>query len=201
VFFLFDPRYACGLEGYLRAWGILVGDDRIVDPSPTGQLMGRGASTPLVNRYGVHPITRQFRQPTYFELARSVRPWNLYNGNAERIVLAFSGEQSWAESDLLSTQISQDASDMAGPVPIALAARLEITGLHPMNPRSAPPARGARRPEAMSAAGATANESRLVVFGDLTLPTTATSRHGNGKLFMNCVAWLAQDETDRVLGI
>jgi len=199
VLFLFDPRYACGLEFYLRAWGVLVGDDRVVDPSPTGQLMGRGASTPLVNRYGVHPITRQFRQPTYFELVRSVRSWNLYNGRAERIVLAFTGEQSWAESDLISSQISFDANDMAGPVPIAVAVRLEVTGLNPEDESAistSKPGEARVDPEALSSAGAAAaNESRLVVVGDSEF---ANNRNfpdmGNGNLFMNCVAWLAQDE-------
>ncbi len=199
VLFLFDPRFASGLEGYLGAWGIQVGDDRVVDPSPTGQLMGRGPSTPLVNRYGVHPITRQFRQPTYFELVRSVRSFNFYNGKAERIVLAFTGEQSWAESDLTNAQISQDANDMMGPVPIAMAARLEIGGLHPEDESAlgtAKPEEARVDPEALSAAGATAaNESRLVVFGDSDF---ANNRNfpdmGNGNLFMNCVAWLSQDE-------
>ena len=187
------------MEFYLRAWGVLVGDDRVVDPSPTGQLMGRGASTPLVNRYGVHAITRQFRQPTYFELVRSVRSWNLYNGRAERIVLAFTGEQSWAESDLISSQISFDANDMAGPVPIAVAVRLEITGLHPEDEpaiSTSKPGEARVDPEALSSAGAAAaNESRLVVVGDSEF---ANNRNfpdmGNGNLFMNCVAWLAQDE-------
>jgi len=199
VLFLFDPRYTCGLEGYLRSWGVFVGDDRVVDPSPTGQLMGRGSSTPLVNRYGVHAITRQFRQPTYFELVRSVRTWNLYQGRAERVVLAFSGEQSWAESDVLSSQISQDANDTAGPVPIAMAVRLDITGLHPENETAigtAKPGDARVDPEALSAAGAAAaNESRLVVIGDSDF---ANNRNfpdlGNGNFFMNCVAWLAQDE-------
>ena len=127
VLCMFDPRFQSGLEDYLRRWGIDIGDDRVVDPSPTGQLMGPGPTTPLVNRYGVHPITRQFRQPTYFPSVRSVRRLTLYQGAVEIASLAFTSEQSWAERDLASRQVGFDAGDLRGPVSIALAARLDLS--------------------------------------------------------------------------
>jgi ABC-type uncharacterized transport system involved in gliding motility auxiliary subunit len=197
---LFDPRFWCGLEGYTPAWGILVGNDRILDTSPTGQLLGRGPQVPLVNRYGVHAITRQFRLPTYFEMARSVRPFERYRGEAESAVLAFSGEQSWAEGDLEGGSVSfGDANDVAGPVPLAMAVRLDVAGkVGPDEPAVATDKPGDTRadPEALRAAGAASKtEARMVVIGDSDF---ANNRNfpdmGNGNFFLNCVAWLAQDE-------
>jgi ABC-type uncharacterized transport system involved in gliding motility auxiliary subunit len=197
---LFDPRFDCGLEGYLHAWGVHVGNDRIIDPSPTGQLLGRGAMTPLVNRYGVHAITKQFRLPTFFETVRSVRPWNLYQGSAEMAVLAFTGEQSWADSDVSSNQVQfGDGEDVAGPVPIAMAVKLDVAGKHPEFEQALgtpKPAESGSQKETLAAAGATsATEARLVVIGDSEF---ADNRNfvdmGNGNLALNCMAWLAQDE-------
>lgn len=198
--FLFDPRFQCGLEDYVGLWGVKVGNDRVVDPSPTGQLMGRGPLVPLVNRYGVHPITKQFKLPTYFESVRSVRQNNFYSGEAESAVLAFSGEQSWADGDVESAKVQfGDPDDVAGPVPIAMAVRLDVKG----KVREREPAVSYHNPnaatqetEALQAAGAASGtEARLVVVGDSDF---ANNRNfpdmGNGNFFLNCVAWLAQDE-------
>lgn len=198
--FLFDPRFDCGLENYVGLWGVKVGEDRVVDPSPAGQLMGRGPLVPLVNRYGVHPITRQFKLPTYFEQVRSVRQNNLYAGQAETAVLAFTGEDSWADGDVESGKVQfGDENDVAGPVPVAMAVRLDVRG----KARELEPAVSYHNPNApaqdtgtLQAAGAAAaGEARLVVIGDSDF---AANRNfpdmGNGNFFLNCIAWLAQDE-------
>jgi len=200
LFCLFDPRFDCGLEGYMHQWGVHVGNDRIIDPSPTGQLLGRGASTPLVTRYGVHPITRQFRLPTYFELARSVRPWNVYGGKAEIAVLAYTSDQSWADGAVNSGQVRYgDPDDLAGPVPVAMAVSLDVAGLpQEMETALSTPKPGDQRTEqdVLHAVGATSStEARIVIVGDSDF---ANNRNfpdmGNGNFFLNCIAWLAQDE-------
>jgi ABC-type uncharacterized transport system involved in gliding motility auxiliary subunit len=198
--FLFDPRFESGLEGYVGNWGIQVGNDRVVDPSPTGQLLGRGPTTPLVNRYGVHPITKQFRLPTYFEMVRSVRPYANYTGEAQTAVLVFTSEQSWADGDVLSPQVRfGDPNDVAGPVPLAMASKLDVKGKHPgleSALSTKKPADPGVATDALTAAGATTStEARLVVIGDSDF---ANNRNfpdmGNANFFLNCVAWLAQDE-------
>jgi ABC-type uncharacterized transport system involved in gliding motility auxiliary subunit len=200
LFLLFDPRFQCGLEDYVRQWGVLVGNDRVVVASPTGQLLGRGASTPLVATYGVHPITKQFRLPTYYELVRSVRPFNLYTGGAQTAVLVMTGDQSWADGDITSGAVSYgDPDDVAGPIAIAMAVKLDVAGLHPeLESAIATPKPGDARTEqaVLDAAGATSStEARLVIFGDSDF---ANNRNfpdmGNGNLFLNSIAWLAQDE-------
>lgn len=200
LFCMFDPRFYCGLEDYMHQWGIHVGNDRIVDPSPTGQLLGRGASTPLVTRYGVHAITRQFRLPTYFEMARSVRPWNIYSGKAEIAILAYTSDQSWADGSVTSGQVRYgDPDDLAGPVPVAMAVRLDLAGLRPeMESALSTPKPGDERTQqdVLTAMGATsATEARIVVVGDSDFANNRNfSDMGNGNFFLNCVAWLAQDE-------
>jgi ABC-type uncharacterized transport system involved in gliding motility auxiliary subunit len=196
---LFDPRFQSGLEGYFSAWGIEIGNDRVVDPSPTGQLMGRGPYTPLVNRYGVHDITRQFRQPTYYLSVRSVRRQPLYQGSAQTASLAFTSEQSWAERDLTSRQISFDETDLRGPVSIAMAARLDLSSVE----RAYEPALQTPTPEdevrneemLQNIGGQSDQEARLVVFGDSEFASNGSFNDmGNGNLFLNAVAWLAEDE-------
>ena len=200
LFCLFDPRFNCGLEGYVSVWGVLLRDDRVVDPSPTGQLLDRGPSVPLVSHYGVHPITRQFKQPTYFPMVRSVSPHKYYSGKAEGAVLAFTSDQSWADSDPFSEHVAYgDPNDVAGPVPIAMAVRLDLTEAVPQlesavsTPR---PGDASVESGALKAAGAAASkEARLVVFGDSDFAANQSfADMGNGNLFLNCVAWLAQDE-------
>jgi ABC-type uncharacterized transport system involved in gliding motility auxiliary subunit len=200
LFCLLDPRFYSGLELFLHRWGIDAGNDRIIDPSPTGQLLGRGASTPLVTRYGVHPITRQFRMPTYYELARSVKPWPHYGGSAEVTVLAYTSDQSWADSDVASNQVAPgDPDDVPGPVPIAMASRLDVATVIPEDEpaiSTADPARKGTPQDALHAVGAASKtEARVVVVGDSDFANNRNfSDMGNGNFFLNCMAWLAQDE-------
>ena len=190
---LFDPRFESGFEHYLSSWGIEVGNDRVVDPSPTGP------ATPLVNRYGVHPITRQFRQPTYFPSVRSVRRQTLYRGSAETASLAFTSEQSWAERDLDSRQIGFDEGDLRGPISIAMAARLDISSVVrelESALQTARPEDDVRNEEILEKIGQRVeNEARLVVFGDSEFAANGSFHDmGNGNLFLNSVAWLVEDE-------
>jgi ABC-type uncharacterized transport system involved in gliding motility auxiliary subunit len=196
---LFDPRFRSGLEGYLSSWGIDVGNDRVVDPSPTGQLMGRGPTTPLVNRYGVHPITRQFRQPTYFPSVCSVRRQTLYRGSAETAALAFTSEESWAERDLISRQIGFDEGDLRGPISIAMAARLDLSRAERSLEaalQTARPADEVDQKDVLQKIGKMASkEARLVVFGDSEFASNGSFNDmGNGNLLLNSIAWLAEDE-------
>jgi hypothetical protein len=148
----------------------------------------------------VHPITRQFRLPTYFEMARSVRPWNIYSGKAEIAVLAYTSDQSWADGSVTSGQVRYgDPDDLAGPVPVAMAVRLDVAGLPPeMESALSTPKPGDARTQqdVLDAMGAaTSTEARIVIVGDSDF---ANNRNfpdmGNGNFFLNCIAWLAQDE-------
>jgi ABC-type uncharacterized transport system involved in gliding motility auxiliary subunit len=198
LFCLFDPRFRTNLEGYVGRWGIHVGEDIVVDPSPAGQLLTRGNTTPLASQYGAHAITRQFRDPTYFQGVRSVRRLQLYQGRAETAELVFTGPQSWAETDVRATSVGFDAADLRGPVAVGMASRLDVEGLAPeLEPAvSAVPGQEVQSGEALQGAGKEGGtEARLVVFGDSDFANNQNFNDmGNGNLFLNCVAWLTEDE-------
>ena len=198
LFCMLDPRFQSNLEGYLGAWGILVGVDRVVDTSPTGQLLGRGPTTPLVNRYGPHVITKQFRQPTYFVDTRSIRKLQLYQGAAETAELLFSSPQSWAETDIFNRNVSFDAKDLPGPVSLAMASRLQMQGVDAQLDPAVEDFGGEEvvSQRVMEGVGKqSSTEARVVVFGDSEFVSNQSFNDmGNGNLFLNCVAWLTEDE-------
>jgi ABC-type uncharacterized transport system involved in gliding motility auxiliary subunit len=198
LFCLLDPRFPSNLGSYMAVWGIAVGKDRVLDTSPTGQLLGRGASTPVVSRYAAHPITKQFRQPTYFQDTRSIRKRQLYDGRAEVTELLFTTPQSWAETNLFDRRASRDEEDIPGPLSIAVASRLDMHGLAPELDPAVERFGGDEvvQQDALSGAGkARGTEARVVVFGDSEFASNQSFNDmGNGNLFLNCVAWLTEDE-------
>ncbi len=142
--------------------------------SGVGQLFGAGPTVPLVNNYGDHAITENFGVMTFFPLVRSVDvslPSGAtgYNGT----VIARTNQRSWGETNIQRIQTesraNQDDEDVAGPVPVAGAMEVPVTGA--------------------------SGSSRVVVFGDSDF---ATNRYfgsqGNSDLFMNSINWLLQDE-------
>ncbi len=198
LFCLLDPRFRSNLEGYLGAWGILVGADKVVDSSPTGQLLDRGPTVPMAVHYGVHPIVEGFRQPTYFIDTRSIRKLQLYRGAAETAELLFSSPRSWAETDVFNRTVSYDQDDLPGPVSLAMASRLETSGIEAAFDPAVEDFGGDEvvNQRVLEGVGKTAKtEARVVVFGDSEFAGNQSFNDmGNGNLFLNCVAWLTEDE-------
>lgn len=165
-----DPRAQTNLYELLESWGVVLGDDVIVDRA---MAVYDQATTPIAQQYdGEHPITAPMRAPTIFPMVRSV----LLLPSVEDVysLLAFTGPDSWAERDLdgwrETGRAEYDDRDLLGPVPIAAA--------------------GSPGAEQAGASG-----GRLVVFGDSDFATNQfldTSQ--NRDLFLNAVNWLAGDE-------
>ncbi|MGE0787536.1 MAG: Gldg family protein [Sandaracinaceae bacterium] len=122
-----------GFERTLRDFGISLDRSVVIEPNPA--LLPAGGGHPLgpyaVVGWGDHPITQPFTGmglPIVVSEARSVRPLD-----ADRAtVLLTTSEQSYAETDLRSLargvdELRPDAADIAGPVPIAVAAQVEVT--------------------------------------------------------------------------
>jgi|GEM_PF-62684 len=178
--FLLDPAYEVGLGNLLAKWGVVVGDDFVIDTSGVGSLFGLDFSTPVAVQYDAeHPIVSKHRGGlmSLFELARSVRfeADRAAGSDLEGIELVMTSEQSWAEADVsvLSTgqgkrAISLDEDvDRVGPVALAVAVK----------------SRG-------EAGG------RLVVFGDSDFAADSYfGVQGNGDLALNAISWLAADES------
>ena len=163
-------------EDLISQWGVRVGNDIIVDQVVrlfAGPALGLN---PIVQDYGEHPITRNFKQRTVFPMARSLTvEENLKNGLTVT-PLAKTSDTSWAETDLetlFKQQKAQlDAKDTRGPIVLAVAVNGDLTQL-----------------------GLGKGETRLVVFGSTDFVNNQyISNFFNRDFFVNSVDWLAGEE-------
>lgn len=124
-----------GLEDMLRDLGVRVDRDVVVEPDPAYLPAGPGHPVVLylVGDFGEHAITEPFRgsgMGLLVSMARSVRPI----GEAASVLIRGSA-RSYGESELGSFESGDigepDASDVAGPVSLGVATRVEVTGEHP----------------------------------------------------------------------
>lgn len=166
LFLMADPFQSEGLKKFADKYGLTLGDDLVVEPSPIGRLFGLGPEVPIVQQYEQHPITKDLRgMTTLFPLTRSIRP----KSPAGKFVvqpLAQTSVQSWGETDraaLQQGQVKPDPQDPKGPLTVA--------------------------------AVVTSGKTRLVVFGTSNLAANQfLNIQGNRDLFLNAVAWLAEQE-------
>jgi ABC-type uncharacterized transport system involved in gliding motility auxiliary subunit len=183
LFAMIDPRAKTDLVDDLRSWGVAIGDDIVVDRKLA--LFGR-ATTPFASRYDTaHPITRELRETTLFHVVRSVRSQPGAQGAFTELV--FTGEDSWAETDLdrfFAEGVAEYADgDLRGPVSIAVAGNVDL----------------AKAPAAAEAAAAGSGEpeakpGRLVVYGDSDFASNEfLASYRNQDLFLNSVNWLVGD--------
>ncbi len=174
---MLDPGHPTGLEELLAEYGIILGDDFVIDTSGIGSLFGLDYTTPIAASYGEHPITRNHHGVmTFFRLARSVSFEPEGRDGLDGVELVYTSQHSWAETDLRvlaadgqRTVTMDEGEDRPGPVPIAVA----VEALHEPD--------GAR--------------ARLVVFGDANFATDQYFGYqGNGDLALNATSWLVEDE-------
>ena len=176
VLLLTDPLLQTGLEDVLGEWGVMLGNDFVIDTSGIGSLFGLDFTVPAAMRYDdEHAIVSKHRSGlmTFYQLARSVRFDGASSASAVGTELVFTSEQSWAESDLAvllpnqgQRSVKMDANvDVSGPVSLGVAVQDADGG------------------------------GRLVVFGDSDFATNQYfDVQGNGDLALNAVSWLAADE-------
>ncbi len=176
VFVLLDPINDSGLEGLLAEWGVVVGEDFVIDTSGIGSLFGLDLTTPVASNYGDHPITQKHDGVlTFFQLARSVEFEETEGIDGTELIT--TSKQGWAESDLSvlgrkgqrSVELNE-SEDRLGPISLSVAAMRSRTD--------------------GSSAG------RMVVFGDSDFATNQFfDFQGNGDLVLNSLSWLAEDES------
>ena len=132
VLVMADPLQADGLAKYLAKYGVTLGQDLVVEPSPIGRLLGVGPEVPLVMQYEQHPITKDMAKVmTGFPLTRSVSPAKTPPQGMTVTPLAKTSADSWGETNLDGLRRGQPASrddkDTPGPVPVLLAVTIEPT--------------------------------------------------------------------------
>ena len=171
VLAMLDPLYETGLESFFGEWGVVLGDDFVIDTSGIGSLFGLDFTTPVSVSYGDHPISQKHGGlMTFYQLVRSVRFDKSLNPDVSGAELSLTSESGWAESDLSvltgegdQTVKLDEEVDIPGPVALGVAVEGE--------------------------------KGRLVVFGDSDFATNQFFDYqGNGDLALNSVSWLAEDE-------
>jgi ABC-type uncharacterized transport system involved in gliding motility auxiliary subunit len=176
------------LVALLKDWNIEAGRDVVVDVSGMGQLFGFSELAPLAIEYPWHAITKDFRLPTLYGGARSMKAGTATIEGVSAQDLVKTSDQSWSESDLtLKGPIRFDeGKDTKGP--IALAAVATVKGPTPA-PTPTPSPAPSPAPEEKKAP-----EGRVVAIGDADFASNALlGFQGNQDFFLNTVAWLAED--------
>ena len=164
---LLSPNTDLGIDALLTAWGIELDNRLVVDGSGAATEMGFGPAVAIVNEYGEHPITASFGNG--ITIFPESRPLKIQPKSAiESATLVTTSQQTWAESDLSSEEITFDsAQDLPGGLNVAIALSQSQT------------------------------QSRLVVFGSSTFITNGWfEQQLNSDLFLNAVNWLVGEDRD-----
>lgn len=172
---LIDASTTTGLEPLLAQWGIVLGNDLVVDATRT--ITGREL---FLTEYGDHPITRALEGVTsIFYLPRSVRPADKNTEDSELAdrphvtALASCSESGWAESETQEGVMSFDPlTDLPGPVPVAVA--MEKGPVPGIDVKIKP--------------------TRMVVLGDSDFVSNAAMTGGDEDFFMSALNWLLERE-------
>jgi ABC-type uncharacterized transport system involved in gliding motility auxiliary subunit len=173
MLFLLPPQKAGEFIDFLKPYGITLGADVVVDQVVRlfqGPALGLA---PLVDTYDAsHEITKALKGRSLFPMTRSVTAAEGTAG-VKATELVKTSPSSWAETDLTALfenqQAALDPSDRKGPVPIAVAAELDLKQL-----------------------GGTGTDARIAVFGSSEF---ADNQHVEGTfynqdLLLNTVGWL-----------
>ncbi|MBI1746083.1 MAG: Gldg family protein [Acidobacteria bacterium] len=177
-----DTPAGVSLSDFLKKWNVQVGENVVVDMR--SRLLGGSPAIPIVTKYGAHKITDKFDVMTFFPLARSVSPMDEKSPGLQVEKLVETGPESWAEVDFKNPQVRFDeGKDTRGPISLGVAVTQELV----------PPAPVQKDKDDKDTPARTA---RLVVMGDSDFAVNGNFQQaGNGNLFMNCISWLAQDES------
>lgn len=167
VLILTDPNFPEGLNQIVSAWGVGLEDGTVIDP--TSNVAPR-KDTPVV------PLNRNaFGLPTtYFPGAVALLPQEEAPADMGGRTLLDTSPASWLKKDYdASVEPAFDnGKDLKGPLTIGILI-------------AAPPAEGT---------SPTAKATRLIIIGDSDF---ASNQHilnaNNGDLFLNAVAWLAEE--------
>ena len=164
------------LASMVADWGVKVGNDIVVDQ--VVRLFGGPALglNPIVQDYGNHPITKNFKQRTVFPMARSLTVEDNLKQGLTVTPIAKTSDTSWAEVDLDTLFKQQKAQltpkDTRGPINVAVAVNGDLGEM-----------------------GMGKGTARLVVFGSTDfVDNQYISNFFNRDFFVNSADWLAGEE-------
>lgn len=181
-----EPYHDGGLKDFLNTYGIRITDDIIVDK--LSRVMGGDYLLPMVFKYGIHDIAKDFNLACLFDVARSVETDDEQKSGITLTALAYTSPNSWSETDRESLDNGKaifDENDRQGPISLAAIAELE------------PPLkkRGEENGDKETGETGITGKGRLVVFGDVDF--ASNKRFGlaaNGDFVMNTFNYLVGRE-------
>jgi ABC-type uncharacterized transport system involved in gliding motility auxiliary subunit len=164
------------LNDLVSQWGVKAENDIVVDQVVrlfAGPALGLN---PIVQDYGTHPITKNFKQRTVFPMTRSLTIEENLKKGLTATALAKTSATSWGETDLnmlFKQQKAQlDDKDLRGPLNVAVAVNGELAEL-----------------------GWGKGDARMVVFGSTEfVDNQYISNFFNRDFFVNSADWLAGEE-------
>ena len=165
------PNIQSGLDSLLKEWGIELDDRLIIDASGRGNILGLGPAALIVNNYGEHPITNDFRDG--ISIFPESRPLKVVEQEAiQSTPLIITSDKTWAESNLTTEEITfNPQEDLPGPLNIAIALS-----------RSQP------------------TRSRMVIFGSTTFASNGwLEQQLNKDILINSINWLLTENTADIL--
>jgi len=170
--FMVDPYTAPKLVNFLSFYGIILGNDMVVDQK--SRLFGGDFLSPIISSYRKHGITRNFEGATIMPLIRSVDVREDLNPEVEVKTLARTDPGSYTKTDRRMIEQGkldfEKGKDRNGPVPIAAVAIIPVIK--------------------------EGNEAgRIAVFGGSRFASNFyVNLLGNKDLFLNTVNWLVGEE-------
>ena len=176
-----SPNY----ESVFTEFGVKPGADVVVDASGAGQLFGTGPFMPIITDYPYHEVNKDLKgMMTLFDMARTMTPASPAPEGIQVQEIIKTSPKSWGESDLsLKEPIEFSDKDVRGPLSLAAAVSVRASTEPPATPGATP----APSPAAKV-------EGRVIAVGDSGFGSNSLlTFQANQDLFMNMIAWLAQD--------
>jgi ABC-type uncharacterized transport system involved in gliding motility auxiliary subunit len=187
VLLMLDPETAFGLVMLLDKYGVMVGNDYVLDKNPVGQALGISSLfAPLVTDYSpTHEITSEFDLGCVLPLARSVQVKEILEGGVQGEWIARTTDMSWGETNLALLKRGVPAtynpgSDVMGPVPVAVAMTI---GTEPSEAAGTSERQGAQP-----------RQARLVAIGDSDMAGNRYGGPASTNFLLNAIAWLVEEE-------
>lgn len=190
---LLDPFAASGLAELVKRYGILMGQDIIVDR--LSRAVGGDYLLPVVTQYEPHPITKDFTLASLFPFARTVDAATEAPQGVAVQVLGRTSSDSWAETDKAALDRGEASfdkgKDRPGPVPVGAVATIEVR-----SEVRGPTSKASTEGETVNREPSTVNRrARIVAYGTSAFIKNAyLNLSGNRDLFLNSVSWLAEEE-------
>ena len=188
---LLDPYQGANIVELLASRNIIMQPDLIIDKQ--GRVLGGDYLMPVITRYADNEITKNSTAATLLSEARSVRAKKGKDWIAKE--LAWTSDQSWAETDLKSalennTALFEEGRDLRGPVSVAVVSSRISKGLKTPSGGLGADAQMLRE---AAAHGKAFDTSRVVVIGDSDFAKNALfDLAGNSDLALNAINFLAK---------